>query len=104
LTVAPRPPTSSLFPYTTLFRSPLTKLAIGVLKERPQIDGRAWVFPGRTGHLTTLKKPWKKFRERAGISDFTFHDLRRTLATQEGDRKSTRLNSSHQIISYAVFC
>ena len=37
------------------------------------------------GHLTTIKKPWKKFMERVGIKDLRIHDLRRTLATHEGD-------------------
>src|SRR5438552_12473575 len=62
-----RPPRSTLFPYTTLFRS----LIAGRHHDRvrAQTDQR----PGR-----------------------------RRLA--QGDRKSTRLNSSHQIISYAVFC
>lgn len=61
---------------------PLTKIAISVLKDR---DQKEWIFPGRKGHLTTLKKPWKQFRERTGIADLTMHDLRRTLATHEGE-------------------
>ena len=48
---------------------PLTKLALSVLKERPRVN--EWVFSGRKGHLTTIKKPWKRFLERTGI-----HDLR----------------------------
>src|SRR2546430_6643530 len=60
-----RPPRSTLFPYTTLFRS---------------------VLRGRTG----AGQP----AERHGA----------TVAEQPGDRKSTRLNSSHSQISYAVFC
>jgi integrase len=62
---------------------PLTKLALSVVKERPRVN--EWVFPGTKGHLTTIKKPWKKFLERTGIHDLRIHDLRRTLATQEGD-------------------
>src|SRR2546426_9309049 len=60
-----RPPRSTLFPYTTLFRSP------------------------------------------AGAGDGGPHGASRSRATQpqaDGDRKSTRLNSSHLVISYAVFC
>jgi integrase len=64
---------------------PLTKLAISVLKSRPHVKDNDWVFPGRKGHMVTLRKPWKLFLKRAKISDLTFHDLRRTLATHEGD-------------------
>src|SRR5258708_29154866 len=71
-----RPPRSTLFPYTTLFRSwvvlaavePVPRAVVGVLA----VGG----FP-------------------------CGHDV---VAGQQQDRKSTRLNSSHQIISYAVFC
>jgi integrase len=72
---------------------PLTQLALSVLRSRPQTT--EWVFPGvkehlvnghlLKGHLTTVKKPWKKFIERVGILDLRIHDLRRTLATHEGD-------------------
>src|SRR5258708_15215502 len=71
-----RPPRSTLFPYTTLFRS------------RPIINGNPSVEPGYGGALgSALAIPMP-------------------ASDGEGrtDRKSTRLNSSHQIISYAVFC
>src|SRR2546429_1705614 len=71
-----RPPRSTLFPYTTLFRSI-------VLRSR-----RRRVPSGRGG---TLVDP-RDFRR-------TRHQVR-----APGDRKSTRLNSSHGYISYAVFC
>src|SRR5436305_12036764 len=67
----PRPPRSTLFPYTTLFRS------------RPSRHDR-----NGSGRITSLRSI------RMG--------QRRLLAI--GDRKSTRLNSSHVRISYAVFC
>src|SRR5258708_24356458 len=68
-----RPPRSTLFPYTTLFRSvdatgsilPLNRVEV-----KPPIGGR----------------------------------IKKLLVDEGADRKSTRLNSSHQIISYAVFC
>src|SRR5256885_12225855 len=70
-----RPPRSTLFPYTTLFRSPTRgRLVIG--DEAARLDGHARVAPDR---------------ELASV-----HAV--------GDRKSTRLNSSHLVISYAVFC
>src|SRR5947208_16158487 len=62
-----RPPTSTLFPYTTLFRSASPNRGDDAGLSGKQLDGR---HTGAVG----------------------------------GDRKSTRLNSSHQIISYAVFC
>src|SRR5438034_6811664 len=70
----PRPPRSTLFPYTTLFRS-------RVLEER--IEHRV--------HLGVALE-----------LDHQAHALPVRLVAQ--DRKSTRLNSSHTVISYAVFC
>src|SRR5690242_20895527 len=68
-----RPPRSTLFPYTTLFRSALP-LGPGDRKKRPRhAGGRRYVRPRRR-------------------------------RTRPRDRKSTRLNSSHMSISYAVFC
>src|SRR2546430_3029805 len=64
-----RRPRSTLFPYTTLFRS---------------------------GHLFGAEEEWR--RDVAGIDPF------RRPARERADRKSTRLNSSHSQISYAVFC
>src|SRR5258708_22293560 len=83
-----RPPRSTLFPYTTLFRSIVTisaALEEGLTQPEEVIDcqmGQINVF-GRIVH------DHKKF------GNLTVTDI---------DRKSTRLNSSHQIISYAVFC
>src|SRR5205807_4813931 len=62
-----RPPTSTLFPYTTLFRS-------------------------RSAHGTRFRRSWRS------------PPHRRTCTKPDRDRKSTRLNSSHLVISYAVFC
>jgi len=62
---------------------PLTKLALAVLKDRPRVN--EWVFSGKKGHLTTIKKPWKKFLERTGIHDLRVHDMRRSIATAEGE-------------------
>src|SRR5712664_1586189 len=67
-----RPPRSTLFPYTTLFRSPREHVVPG---------------PGRGG-ARAGRVPGPAPAARAG----------------RGDRKSTRLNSSHDQISYAVFC
>src|SRR2546427_9229280 len=68
-----RPPRSTLFPYTTLFRSP----KLDEIRSRPALPLRL-----------RLNHP----------------EVRRTRRERGGDRKSTRLNSSHSQISYAVFC
>src|SRR2546426_5958253 len=77
-----RPPRSTLFPYTTLFRSRLRQPAGG---------------PGRDLPLSQLP-----VRERCAHSQRRDADGDPSGAPQ--DRKSTRLNSSHLVISYAVFC
>src|SRR2546429_5569152 len=75
-----RPPRSTLFPYTTLFRSPIDCVAgtsVGALIGAAFCGGASLEEMEKIGSVTT------------------FADL---------DRKSTRLNSSHGYISYAVFC
>src|SRR3712207_6945157 len=84
-----RPPRSTLFPYTTLFRSEHCGRRVADTPDRPHRCPRS----GRTGQSAALDPlDWLDRRERA---------LRRS---KRGDRKSTRLNSSHANISYAVFC
>src|SRR2546430_6886864 len=73
-----RPPRSTLFPYTTLFRSVVTKVA----------------FP-----------TYPPVARRTGVQgDVSISLGIRPDGSIESDRKSTRLNSSHSQISYAVFC
>src|SRR5438034_4625949 len=77
-----RPPRSTLFPYTTLFRSPGDAAVVEVGSQpEPRIEG---VGIGRL-----IVREEKRVRVDRG---------------REVDRKSTRLNSSHTVISYAVFC
>src|SRR5438105_12905905 len=76
-----RPPRSTLFPYTTLFRS---EEATGGEGERRQWEGKEGGSRSERG---------KKRGGRSSRKNFT-----------PADRKSTRLNSSHEWISYAVFC
>src|SRR2546430_12240109 len=79
-----RPPRSTLFPYTTLFRSPESDQHACLL----QFLGLAeHLFTESYGELVRLKQ-----------------EVERLKARREQDRKSTRLNSSHSQISYAVFC
>src|SRR5258708_26038357 len=80
-----RPPRSTLFPYTTLFRSLLAILEMQVR------DARV-VFADI------------RHRIEVGGGEMTDVEVHLEALRQLQDRKSTRLNSSHQIISYAVFC
>src|SRR3712207_8116907 len=77
------PPRSTLFPYTTLFRSAAAFLRDLADEWRNTLTARQWRGPYPILFLT--------------------HDGRET-ALYRTDRKSTRLNSSHANISYAVFC
>src|SRR2546427_5768015 len=83
-----RPPRSTLFPYTTLFRSQFNNPVGGVSVTFAAAAGSGSVTGGSAttdtlGHAFVTT--WK-------------------IGTTAGDRKSTRLNSSHSQISYAVFC
>src|SRR5438034_7749194 len=71
-----RPPRSTLFPYTTLFRSAYEELQ---------------TFSGVLNHIRL------NYPDSVGYTELVAAAIR-------GDRKSTRLNSSHTVISYAVFC
>src|SRR3712207_8754563 len=84
-----RPPRSTLFPYTTLFRSRATE--DGGLMRRRRSPSQA---PSATRHGDDTPSP------------LSGHTLNALGAQRRGisDRKSTRLNSSHANISYAVFC
>src|SRR3712207_8480977 len=77
-----RPPRSTLFPYTTLFRS----AGYGLQWLGHRIEGN------ELGEWILLKSIWRLLTRRPRGGEAT------------GDRKSTRLNSSHANISYAVFC
>src|SRR3712207_7682828 len=95
-----RPPRSTLFPYTTLFRSEhLSNTARQALIYRALGAGEP-----RFIHLGLILGPdGKKLSKRHG--DASIADYRRQGYLPEAlDRKSTRLNSSHANISYAVFC
>src|SRR4051812_49947975 len=72
-----RPPRSTLFPYTTLFRSPV---------------------PAHRSRTEKWRDSLQQIAERGGGLEFSVSN------GQAGDRKSTRLNSSHMSKSYAVFC
>src|SRR5256885_4318856 len=81
-----RPPRSTLFPYTTLFRS----------------NGAAgYVVAAGVGHTAQVKRPGSTHAGTAGQSLDAPQAERRSCCR---DRTSTRLNSSHLVMSHAVFC
>src|SRR5256885_11875729 len=90
-----RPPRSTLFPYTTLFRSVRHRQARGQLGHELQGGRRRRRHAGDGGELDELQ----------GAVEAAAHPAPGVLpALAAEDRKSTRLNSSHLVISYAVFC
>src|SRR5687768_17901780 len=96
-----RPPRSTLFPYTTLFRSWITDFHLSPNGDRVvfTVRGQVFVLPAQQGrNVEVFPSKNVRFREAR-----FFPNGRDVLAIGE-DRKSTRLNSSHGYISYAVFC
>src|SRR5260221_983049 len=91
-----RPPRSTLFPYTTLFRSPLAAL------QGLDRDGRV-VYVGSLSKVMFPSLRLAYLVAPEGLVD-RFLAMRATIDDHPSDRKSTRLNSSHTVISYAVFC
>src|SRR5260221_2284902 len=81
-----RPPRSTLFPYTTLFRSQLREARAATIEPR-RPPRHLKISQGAVCH----KKPKQPMQLHESV-------------TSQRDRKSTRLNSSHTVISYAVFC
>src|SRR5437588_5481958 len=83
----PPPPTSTLFPYTTLFRS--------------SVEGNSGILFKDQGAIGTAELVVQKVDSKECQIVLTSGEQKWTSRT---DRKSTRLNSSHTVISYAVFC
>src|SRR5258707_7219419 len=88
-----RPPRSTLFPYTTLFRSNIEAMSDKAIAAKLQYDVN--LMTRIVGQLLLVAR-----LETLSIS-FDEHEQE---LTNDTDRKSTRLNSSHANISYAVFC
>src|SRR2546427_7980988 len=87
-----RPPRSTLFPYTTLFRSLRAKVSQVTTKKVPVL---ALVVVAMFGMVAGVLA--------ANLAETTTSNTGE-IGTYHTDRKSTRLNSSHSQISYAVFC
>src|SRR3712207_7252276 len=97
-----RPPRSTLFPYTTLFRSE----ADATLSPDRNPHQRRGLHAPRTIVSRSDEHGGRQLRDgpERGGGGFLRDPLQRRRGGQRGDRKSTRLNSSHANISYAVFC
>src|SRR2546426_6966722 len=88
-----RPPRSTLFPYTTLFRS--THASVGVHT----------AFQDSTPLILLVGQVASDQEEREAFQEIDYRRMFGPMAKWVAqDRKSTRLNSSHLVISYAVFC
>src|SRR5688572_32087681 len=95
-----RPPRSTLFPYTTLFRSSVAMDKDGDFVVAWQSGtSDTTVFPGQDGSGSGV---WARRFNALGAAQG--NEFRVNSVTANEDRKSTRLNSSHSQISYAVFC
>src|SRR5439155_25263126 len=97
-----RPPTSTLFPYTTLFRSVRRRVAVQALQRH---GGNADV--ARVGGVEQTGPEDHRREQQRSLVGRQIERRQRDQVPQlvdRRDRKSTRLNSSHVAISYAVFC
>src|SRR5256885_9475911 len=99
-----RPPRSTLFPYTTLFRSSLWRYSVFIVFPSPKET-----IPLESGADSDRERPARGVRPPVHTAILIPDVARRSgevLRRQRRieDRKSTRLNSSHLVISYAVFC
>src|SRR3712207_7595006 len=90
-----RPPRSTLFPYTTLFRSAPVQAVVLTITDKQQ-EFAARIVSELKGHGFRVEADLRN--EKIGFK------IREAEKNKIPDRKSTRLNSSHANISYAVFC
>src|SRR5207253_10585998 len=99
-----RPPKSTLFPYTTLFRSQCGSSSTEQIEDwrlhTEVTRSQSFELLSESGAWGACRKPWR-LRSSGRGGDPTLNSMQFWLFR---DRKSTRLNSSHVAISYAVFC
>src|SRR5690625_6862076 len=96
-----RPPRATLFPYTTLFRSEIMNY-----KGMPSFSPEIFKYINNADPMKSkqLYKGIDQLMDEGVAQLFTLDYNGRRIIGTVGDRKSTRLNSSHVAISYAVFC
>src|SRR5438874_10558048 len=94
-----RTPRSTLFPYTTLFRSPLVGTG---MERRAALDTGDVLLARAAGTVDYVDAD--RIVIQGKDSKKEEYELQKYMRSNQGDRKSTRLNSSHVEISYAVFC
>src|SRR2546426_2023388 len=92
-----RPPRSTLFPYTTLFRSLIEPL-------NDTAGNRRWLAHADGSKVDVAALPVAPPLDQTALHPLPLALAQTDLFAGVGDRKSTRLNSSHLVISYAVFC
>src|SRR5256885_11366802 len=90
------PPKSPLFPYTTLFRSAMSPIGP---RHGAAVDRATRAMVNVTGDLAIVR-----VQGSVGLDEYNQPQPDIVLLRPKADRKSTRLNSSHLVISYAVFC
>src|SRR5205807_10042354 len=96
-----RPPRSTLFPYTTLFRSRVIAVTGALTCVLAVVFASAISAPAAaTGRTSGINAQWLPPTTDPAARNLAFERIREVGV----DRKSTRLNSSHLVISYAVFC
>src|SRR5256885_13073060 len=99
-----RPPRSTLFPYTTLFRSRARVLVTATGWQTELAKVRELIDASRAPKAP-LERRLGELANRASYISLAAAGVAATAGILRGrDRKSTRLNSSHLVISYAVFC
>src|SRR5690606_41999359 len=91
-------PTSTLFPYTTLFRSGRVRSAVQCASIWVRLEWNVPILPSEKITFMSIVE------NRKATHDYFIEERFEAGLVLEGDRKSTRLNSSHVKISYAVFC
>src|SRR5688500_19273044 len=95
--MTPLPPVPRLFPYTTLFRSTLIKIVTGAYApDAGTVEVQGRILSSNDPQISRALDIACIYQQPALLPDLT--------VSENIDRKSTRLNSSHLVISYAVFC